>query len=213
MTVVIVCRLPQFDENLKQELLKLLPSSRRCEIGKLKNESKQWQRIVADCLLRAKLCELTGVPSEQVELYKTTDGQPKTSGFEVSISHSYDVAAVAVSDFPIGIDIEKPRPVALKAADKIFGFPEREYISEDNALSDTRFFEIWTRKEAFVKRQGTGFKGNVRSVPSDCEDLKTLTVDGYVLSVCCKGDFTIAPIPESLRLVFNNFQKTTATPK
>lgn len=204
MTDVLLCRLPQFDEKLKQQLLMLLPSARREEIGRIKNESKQWQRMVADCLLRAKICELTGVPLKQVELYRTADGQPKTPGYYVSISHSHEATAVAVSDSPIGIDIEKPRPFDLKAADRFFNSSEQEYISEEGTVSNARFFEVWTRKEAFVKRQGTGFKGKVCSVPTDSEDLKTLDLDGYVLSVCCKGDFTLVQIPGVENLIKHN---------
>ena len=44
----------------------------------------------------------------------------------------------------------------------------------------TRFFEIWTAKEAFVKKVGSGIKDI--SVKTEKENTETISFDGYVLS-------------------------------
>jgi 4'-phosphopantetheinyl transferase len=60
-----------------------------------------------------------------------------------------------MSDNEIGVDIEKLRTAGLDIANEFFTMRECRYIasSEDQ---NKAFFEIWTKKEAYIKHQGKG---------------------------------------------------------
>ena len=77
----------------------------------------------------------------------------------VSIAHSQDWVACAVSDAPVGIDIERLRPRSdLLALAAMTNSPAR--CEELACLPDDaqllRFYQWWTLKEAWLKRQGLG---------------------------------------------------------
>jgi 4'-phosphopantetheinyl transferase len=92
-------------------------------------------------------------------------GKPRlldADGLHVSLSHSADLVAVAVSRAgPVGVDIEQVAPWAGadldEVADLTLSRAERAVLARqpaaDRALAFTTY---WTRKEAAVKAVGTG---------------------------------------------------------
>lgn len=103
------------------------------------------------------------VPAENIELSSGLFIKPEVlnTGFRGTIhfnmSHSADEGILAVSDEPLGIDIERIRP--LYSPEDAFGLSctEEELRILDSVGKDVRerlFFEIWTRKEACVKALG-----------------------------------------------------------
>ncbi|MBQ7504939.1 MAG: 4'-phosphopantetheinyl transferase superfamily protein [Ruminococcus sp.] len=82
-----------------------------------------------------------------------------------SLAHSGDYVALAVSDkHEVGCDIEELRDCGFIRMGKLV-FTENE-ISELKASEDKRdkFFEFWTKKEAFIKCIGEGFHYSVKSL-------------------------------------------------
>ncbi len=76
---------------------------------------------------------------------------PDRPGLQFSLSHTKGVVACAVSDRPCGLDIElENRKVNLAAARRFFTPREIAYAGNDVQ----RFLEVWTRKEALIKRDG-----------------------------------------------------------
>ena len=111
-------------------------------------------------LLLAKLYRrLTG--QEMPPIAVTDRGKPYfvDSPYHFSISHTKRRVMCAISDRPIGIDIEElDRDIDLRLAEKILSPSERaEYdIAEDKRLALLKF---WVLKEAQVKCSGEGLKG------------------------------------------------------
>jgi 4'-phosphopantetheinyl transferase len=90
------------------------------------------------------------------ELMKSPEGAPlPAGGYYWSLTHKSNYVAGVVSDFPIGLDIEKVRPCApglyRMAAD------ESEWRLGDT-VSDLLFFRYWTAKEAVLKSAGIGLR-------------------------------------------------------
>lgn len=82
-----------------------------------------------------------------------------------SISHTNEYIAIAFSDKPIGIDIEKERKSKLEIAYRFFHPKETEYLSsiKDIKEQNKAFTKIWTIKESYVKCTGTGIANNFKS--------------------------------------------------
>jgi 4'-phosphopantetheinyl transferase len=74
-----------------------------------------------------------------------------------NLSHSENYVACAVSDSPVGVDIEYIDTFNWDLAKKCFYGSEYEYILNKNN-SNNAFFELWVLKESYMKMTGLGFR-------------------------------------------------------
>lgn len=181
------------DGPLAEWLLEADESKRR-EISLMRQADKRRLRIAADHLCRTAAAEALGLSLAEVKFGKNEHGKPITDGMEFNLSHSGDIAVCAVSDKPVGIDIEAVREIRPDAAKRFASAEELEYIGSD----PRRLFEIWTLKEAYFKCVGTGIGSDIKSVTFtvDGDDIrcsepgfncKFISIaDGYICSVCEK---------------------------
>jgi len=133
------------------------------------------------------------------------NGKPKIPGICFNLSHSEDMVICAVSEKPIGCDVEKVKEANLKVADRFFTEKEVEYL---NALDkDNRadaFFRLWTMKESYMKMTGEGMKLALDQFEFVFEEpvkvfrngeicpcfIKEYELPGYKVSVCAEdGEF------------------------
>lgn len=100
-----------------------------------------------------------GVTSDG-QLKRGEHGQLSLSGDprHICLSHSGPVTVLAVSDEPVGVDLERVTEERPHIADRFF--PESFRRELDAASESDRpevFFRLWTRLEAAVKLDGRGF--------------------------------------------------------
>ena len=120
----------------------------------------------------------------------------KAPGAYLSISHSCGVCAVAVADEPVGLDIElnEREPERLmKLAKRFFSSDEAEYVKPDPAR---RFYEIWCKKESYVKYTGEGFSREFPgfSVFDLNERFSSFDIYGHFGCVCAMESAGIEPV-------------------
>lgn len=117
------------------------------------------------------------------EIARGVHGKPYFPAYphiHFSISHTRGAAVCALSDRPCGVDVEHPRPIRTQLAARCFSKAERAY-----ADTPERFLEIWTRKEAFLKRDGRGITVPLASIDTlSCDELVSFATDGFVISFC-----------------------------
>ena len=77
------------------------------------------------------------------------------SGSEFSISHSGDYVCVAFSNNAIGLDLEQVTSIELDSVLQFLHVDEKRYVLEAERPAEA-FFDVWTRKEAFLKARGCG---------------------------------------------------------
>ena len=78
-------------------------------------------------------------------------------GIHFSLSHSGDWEVCALSDHPVGVDIERCEPGRRDIASRFFHREEVRYLN--TVLPSARydaFYKLWTLKESFVKSTGRG---------------------------------------------------------
>lgn len=98
------------------------------------------------------------------ELLFTETNKPYLSNTEVqfNLSHSGEIVVLAISNKPIGIDIEHIKPVMDMAGVMQVCFNEQEIESINSSSNPQfRFYEFWTRKEAILKATGEGIATNL----------------------------------------------------
>ncbi len=123
--------------------------------------------------------------------WQTSAGTHSNSPLHFSISHCRNAIAVAVSEQPIGIDIETVRPFRSALVARTMN--EQEQATILSAADPSRAFTvIWTQKEAVVKWQGTGIISDLRPLLVDTQGtvtLRTFAPDGkdYIYSLAQAG--------------------------
>lgn len=109
-----------------------------------------------------------------------------------SISHCKEGIAVAISDEPIGIDIEGIRHADEELIRRTMNEEERLWVTGDglrvtgDGLRDRRFTRLWTQKEAVVKAIGTGivsFEQLQTILDNGQWALETFETEKYIYSI------------------------------
>lgn len=165
-------------------------------------EQNSWQddafdSSYADCIslsAEAVIKRLFSLSPAKIE--KTPDGKPyyaDRQGLFLSLSHSGEYAVCAVSDLPIGVDIQEHRDVKHNVWKRISCPGEKAAFAEEKD-----FYRLWTAKEACVKCTGKGLSKDFRELFTDFDKKEmrdTVTGEhwrfhiveapkGYSLAVC-----------------------------
>ena len=173
----------------------LMSGDKQCRVDRFRFMDDKKRTVVGEMLARKAIAEWCSVAPEDIVFGIKEHGKPyaKDLTVEFNISHSGDMVVCAVDDKLIGIDIEKIRPIDLTVAKRIctdeellylFGHEPTDqdftYTTDTEIL--TRFFELWTTKEAYGKCIGEGVK-SISAYPSNCNIVKNIFAD-YVIHVC-----------------------------
>lgn len=147
----------------------LMNKDKQVRVDHFRFEEDRKGAVAGEMLARKAIAEWCNVTPESVIFDTQKYGKPyvKDLSVEFNISHSGDMVVCAVDDKPIGIDIEKIRSIDLMVARRICTDEELQYLfghtpteQDFTYTSDTkiltRFFELWTAKEAYGKCTGTG---------------------------------------------------------
>ena len=111
---------------------------------------------------------------EKVEIIREGDKKPRfdTDDVHFNLSHSHGVLLVGISHTPIGVDIEKVRPIDFKKFDFI------------DAKDEQEFFEKWTELESYFKFSGEGISKFRQKVPDDAHFEHFDVFDDYHACIC-----------------------------
>ena len=149
------------EEDFKRAFEKLSrPQKNRCL--RFKFEADRRRLAFGEELLRELIKKELGCTDEDITISRESSGRPvatvKGEELFVSISHSGDFVACALSLKPVGIDLEVKREVKPQFLQRVLNQQELEFLKaeSDEALG---FLKIWTAKEAFVKLTGKGLGG------------------------------------------------------
>lgn len=163
-----------------------LSDSRKAHIDRMKKEEDKKRSLLASLLVQ-ELLEKQGVAAT---LERDGNNRPYLEGCDlfVSITHSHEAVACALSQEPVGIDMEKIEPVRAALVRYVCRPEEWEYVQQGQSIDARleekqmlrRFFEVWTAKEAWFKKQGSGELLQVNT----CQLEKThFLKDGYLITI------------------------------
>ncbi|MGX7667257.1 4'-phosphopantetheinyl transferase family protein [Flavobacterium pedocola] len=108
------------------------------------------------------------------DLYYDDFGKPHLNdGKHISISHSFDFSAVAISDNNIGIDIEQVKEKVLRIAPRFMEVSHLKNLSENDQTRKATV--IWGVKEAIFKLKneaGISFQDHIFEDPFQLDEKK-----------------------------------------
>lgn len=193
------------------ELLQKLSPERKQKVHNSKHEKSRKQSMGAGLLLQ-KVLALYHM--EQSSVVIGEHGKPMIAGLEFNLSHSGNLVICAVSDKPIGCDVEMIRKAPERVAERYFSESEKEYLNQFCGEDyDTEFFRLWTMKESYVKMTGEGMGVSFEAYEIALEDLSarvirdgkmqacclsSIDLQGHIVSICAKESAHVEVIWEKL---------------
>ena len=158
------------------------PPERQDYILQASNEKVARQRYYVWILLERAVELSLGKSLADIQLSRTKQGRWISPAVFFSLSHGENAVAVAVSNAPIGVDIQAE---IQKKAD--FFLTKEERTAYETATDKVWFLtELWTKKESiFKKTNGTRFDPKRLCANEHFTQTQAIAIDGkrYALSV------------------------------
>lgn len=163
-------------------------AERLAKLRRLKNADAKKSCVAAELALIGAVRFYYPAAPLPLRYERNEYGKPYLTDYKelyVNISHSGSWAVCAASEREIGVDIQRMKRADMRIAERFFTPGELEYINGD----EERFFEIWARREARVKAEGTGITMPLDSFSAFDENgyeyrSHTAPEPGYVLWTC-----------------------------
>ena len=166
----------------------ILPPERRERLAKLARPELADEPLCAYAALQMGLYRLYGKKTMPLMKYNRY-GKPMfidCPEIHFNISHTRGAVLVGIHDQPLGVDIERIRPVSERTMQRLA-----------DVTTEKEFFESWVRRESRSKWSGTGLAAMRRS------DAPTMygerfcfveTFPDYVACVCTHSRDAVAPV-------------------
>ena len=149
----------KFSQKLRRD--ELLSDDERDRVTRYVMERSREQFAIARSCLRIILSGYVGRSPQSLQFTIASGGKPllRNDDLHFNLSHSGDVALIAVSGQRVGVDVEIARPIP-NVASLVQRFFSREEALQFESLREelrlTAFFHGWTAKEALLKAVGVG---------------------------------------------------------
>lgn len=139
------------------------------ELTQAKSYSHSADRIVATgdrMVLRILLAMFAPGTHQSLSIQRDFRGKPYLEGIPLhfNLSHSESVLAIALSTQPVGVDVEQ---ISMSTdidsiSEAVFTSDEASWLgSMDETMRVRKFTELWSLKEAHLKRLGIGIAGGL----------------------------------------------------
>ena len=181
------------DENIDgfdlDEALAAVSPQRREYALRYRHERDQRLSITAYRLLQHALMLEYGIEELPVFIYNEC-GKPLLQGhpdIHFSLSHCREAVAVAVSDRPIGIDIETTAHYSAEVARHVMNDDEMRQI-EASSRPEVAFTRLWAMKESLFKLTGDDNGGNTAGMLANASQycFTTTVHHCYIYTACTR---------------------------
>ena len=163
---ILILSDPEFKYN--DQLLDYVSLERQKKIQRYYKRTDQLLSMYAELIVRMGINKQYHVDLRNQEFKVEDNGKPYLVDFPsiyFNLSHSKRCVLCAISEQCLGVDVEKIENAPFEIMDKFFHEDEIAYINGTKTKwSEHRFFEIWTKKEAYVKYDGKGLRIDLAQV-------------------------------------------------
>lgn len=194
------------DEYEFNKLLRIVSEEKKHRIQRFYRYKDSQMCLLADVLIRKIIIAKCNIDNQEIEFKKGINGKPELNkphnNIKFNYSHSGDWIVCAVSEVPVGIDVERIKDIDMAIAERFFS--KNEYDDLMKMRKDKQlacFYGLWTLKESYVKWDGRGLlisfqdfsfkvkEDNIIELQSEqknssCFLKQYLIDDEYKLSVC-----------------------------
>lgn len=188
MIRVVCVDISSAEDEVYRKLYEKASLQRKYRADRYLHQMDKLRCVTAEALLR----RILGVTEDQIE--KSSFGKPylkaRTDVF-YNLSHSGRYVVFAWGDSEVGVDVQQHDSVSDRKAFEMrfFAPDESAYACDDIG----RFYEIWTKKESYLKYTGRGLRTDLRSFSVLSLERKLRFFcraldDNHSLSLCTEED-------------------------
>lgn len=188
----LFCCKTEYDPVLLKRAFAICPKWRRERAERITDSKRFAEYVTAGALLRYSL----GKSADDIAILPS--GKPVILGGErfFSLSHSGEYAVCAVSDKPIGVDIQRIAPIPERVIKRFCTGREQKQLN-DSLEREKAAVKLWALKESYLKASEKSLSevfgrefvisadDSVTGVKGYCCSLFE-QIDGYVTAVCEK---------------------------
>lgn len=158
MIRILCADLLSAEEWVYRSLYEKASTERKCRADRYRRQEDKLRCVTADALLRTALGE------QNYRMEKRAFGKPYIKDHETfcfNLSHSGRYVVLAWGETEVGVDVQRHGDdINMQAiAKRYFTSEEQAYVRMDSR----RFYEIWTKKESYVKYTGEGLIRSLKS--------------------------------------------------
>jgi 4'-phosphopantetheinyl transferase len=145
------------NEEYEEQVYPQLSTSELRRLGSIKNELKRHEYLLSRALMRHALSQQFKRPLSEWQFVEQSNLAPKINNLpdncHFSLSHSQGTICLAISNEPVGIDIEqkKMRPNFSSLANAFMNQQEALLLNTGHNSVVDIFYKIWCAKEASYK--------------------------------------------------------------
>lgn len=175
-----------------QKLLEYISRERREKVLKYCFNKDRKLSLYSALLVRNLACQYTKQSNQDLTFSYNKYNKPflrSATDFFFNISHTTNCILCATAPVPVGADIEEISTAPFEVGKYIFHEEEEKYIDMGMSKEDrnSRFYIVWTQKEALSKYNGTGLTEDIKRVNTRNEKYqgfyKTWGIGKYICSV------------------------------
>lgn len=171
---------------------KLLDDSEIERMNNFKFDKDKKTYAITRSTLRVLLSRYIDIEPTDVTFYCNDYGKPflgnANKDIQFNVSHSGNYGLIAITEkSPVGVDIEKINPdfASIEIAKKYYSQTENELLNNENSKDKIKvFFNIWSRKEAYIKCFGEGL-----SIPLNEFSISTDSNNPTILNYHKKSEY------------------------
>ena len=193
------------DFNKDYDFSKIISKTRKEKLEKITNIDFYNQSLAVEVLLQYALYEFGfDIPKEY--RYEAS-GKPVSEDVYFSLSHTVGAVIVAVSNNPVGVDLEMRKEIKADIAKKILTSDEFDFYN--NHKTNEYLLDSFVRKESYFKMTGEGIglnltKESVNDILNNSKQV-ALCFDNYLSIITTKQkdlyDVTRVTMDDLIRLI------------
>lgn len=203
--------------NKEDRLLNFISEKRKERIMRYRFESDKILSLYGALMIRMGVTKLIGSNYDKLEFSEDENGKPYLCGnrsIKFNLSHTKNALLCGFSSLNIGVDVEKIDNPCYDILPICFHIKEIELINTfDGELKKHEFYNLWTRKEAYVKWSGHGLYKDITKINTLNYNLdKNFTIwndKKYNYAVYCEeSNFNMQKIEVSVDEIYEYYDVT-----
>ncbi len=188
--------------NLNDEsLFKDLPADRIEKINRLMFEEDKKLSLGAGLLLNFAVknyCKKQGIPCPvfPLDIIKTEYGKPllKVNAFDFNVSHCGNFVACVVSEYSVGVDIQRLDNSPTDIHEKVLCESEIALFGTDRES----VLKVFCIKEAILKKTGVGLVHGLKNIELSCENNNIFSNKAILTPLNDDGIYSVEGLIETI---------------
>ena len=177
-----------------KSLLPFISVRRKEKINRYRHTEDKVLSLYGELMIKMGLAQELGLKSDDELKFDFNEyGKPYCHVYnhmKFNLSHTRTCIIVCFSkNREVGVDVERLSNPPYEIMDLCFHKNEIDYVNNSKISKIRSFFEIWTKKEAFLKWKGTGMVSNLDTIDTRSMDKNFYSYisEDYFCTVCSEG--------------------------